>query len=196
MAHRLQLDRRAARPQDPLRRPTARLNSINQSPRPHTQKLGQSRRHRRAGPRSASRRPPPRRRLGCGPGTRSRHSRGGFRRDRPAPASWAARRRNWQTSPGRHTARPNVLGAGANNGRTSRKVVIDDRLPALQPSGSSTSPTQTPDSAGSARGSRSISPLNGSSTEPAAPADRHAAPCCAAPPGPCCARAPSPWPTA
>jgi hypothetical protein len=40
MADRLQLDQRTTRPQDPLRRPTARLTTINQRPRPHTQKLG------------------------------------------------------------------------------------------------------------------------------------------------------------
>jgi DNA invertase Pin-like site-specific DNA recombinase len=36
------LDKRTRRAQDPLRRPTARL-TINQPPRPHTQKAGQSR---------------------------------------------------------------------------------------------------------------------------------------------------------
>ena len=39
MAERLQLDRRPQRPQNPLRRPTARLNTINQA-RPRTQKVG------------------------------------------------------------------------------------------------------------------------------------------------------------
>src|SRR3954452_6947380 len=49
------MDRPARRAQDPLRRPTPRLTttSINQPPRPHTQKNGQSRPAREHG------RPPP-----------------------------------------------------------------------------------------------------------------------------------------
>ena len=40
MALQPRLDRSTRRPQDPLRRPLPRLTTINQPPRPHTQKLG------------------------------------------------------------------------------------------------------------------------------------------------------------
>ena len=47
MAEEPRVDERTRGPQDPLRRPIPRLTITNQSPRPHTQKLGQSRRPRR-----------------------------------------------------------------------------------------------------------------------------------------------------
>src|SRR5215218_6040355 len=51
------LDSSTSRPQDPLRRPIPRL-TINQSPRPHTQKLGQSPNRRRTPAAAAARRSP------------------------------------------------------------------------------------------------------------------------------------------
>ena len=100
----------------------------DQRPRQRRPAASGSPRSRPADPRSAWRTPARPRRRASSPGTRPRPSRGASGRARPGSPRAAARHRTGRPRPADRPSAETSCGGGANNGRTSRRVVIDDRL--------------------------------------------------------------------